>query len=85
MNYKDDFLTLESRLQKKENEERYHNLILHTSDVEDGERLYSLISRAYYIVKITEKYCGNDKDFLIAQFHTIFRIITELLDKHGWV
>lgn len=84
MNYRDVFSALENRLQNKENEERLHDLILHTSDVEGGEHLYSQISKAYYIYNNTEKYSGTDRDFLIAQLHSTERVIIELLNKQGW-
>ena len=84
MTYHDDFFALENRLQKMENEEKLHNLILHTSDVEGGEHLYTQISKAYYIYKNIEKYSRRDRDYLIAQLHSTEKTITDLLNKQGW-
>jgi hypothetical protein len=68
-----------NRAHKKENEERYHQLINHTSDIPDGERFIRQTERAKEILKISPI-----TDQLDNEYRLIIRHLTQWLDKNNW-
>lgn len=67
------------RTHKLENREKYSKLILHTSDITDGEQF---IKGTEYASEMLEKAHADENCAL--EYQKTVRKLAEWLDRHGW-
>ncbi len=84
MRIEDYYNSLNERLAKSENSEKYQKIELNPIEVESGEKIAFFISKTREMFEKLDYYSGMDKDFYIGQLRGAILITNELLDKNDW-
>ena len=74
---------IDKRVHLSENEEKYHQLCHHTSDVAGGKEFLEESKRAASLLKAMDENT-NPRLTYAPQYRLIIKKMTEWLDKNGW-
>lgn len=73
------------RTHKPENREKYDKLILHTSEVEGGEKFLCDYDRAKDILDQCPKMEQPDSSCLATELSALLKKLNKWLDENGWL
>lgn len=80
---KELFEEIDRRVHMPENEERYHHLCLHPSEVAGGKEFLENSKRAKCLLEAMEK--NNNPHLTYApQYRCVIQNMTDWLDSNGW-
>lgn len=74
---------IDKRVHLPENEEKYHQLWLHTSEVAGGKEFIEHFNRAVSLLKTMDENT-NPRLTYAPQYRHIIQDMTEWLDNNGW-